>query len=172
MLPALLTAYDDAGQVSTERTTSLVSALNEAGVDGYFVTGTSGEYYLLSAAERLRILQAVASAAGDRHIVFQVAASDQREVRELARQASEHGATAISASIPIYYGYSDQSLAAYFRDVREASELPLLGYTIPGFTGRVLGTELLASLAADGTLAAREASSSVPSTRPVKPGMV
>lgn len=160
MLPALLTAYDDAGQVSTERTTSLVSALNEAGVDGYFVTGTSGEYYLLSAAERLRILQAVASAAGDRHIVFQVAASDQREVRELARQASEHGATAISASIPIYYGYSDQSLAAYFRDVREASELPLLGYTIPGFTGRVLGTELLASLAADGTLAGLKYTSS------------
>src|SRR5699024_5646514 len=120
MLPALLTAYDDAGQVSTERTTSLVSALNEAGVDGYFVTGTSGEYYLLSAAERLRILQAVASAAGDRHIVFQVAASDQREVREL----------------------------------------PLLGYTIPGFTGRVLGTELLASLAADGTLAGLKYTSS------------
>ena len=36
--------------------------------------------------------------------------------------------------------------------MRDASELPLLAYTIPGFTGRVLGTELLTSLAADGTL--------------------
>src|SRR5690625_7481452 len=109
MLPALLTAYDDAGQVSTERTTSLVSALNEAGADGYFVTGTSGEYYLLSAAERLRILQAVASAAGDRHIAFQVGASAQPEVRELARPASAHGAPAISASRPSYYGASDHA---------------------------------------------------------------
>src|SRR5690625_7016987 len=64
MLPALLTAYDDAGQVSTERTTSLVSALNEAGVDGYFVTGTSGEYYLLSAAAQV----VLARGAGDEEI--------------------------------------------------------------------------------------------------------
>ena len=152
MLPALLTAYDKVGEVSTQRTSALVAALKAAGVDGYFVTGTSGEYYLLSPAERLLILETVAAGAGDAQVVFQVAASDQREVRELARQAREHGATAISASIPIYYGYSDESLARYFRDVREASDLPLLGYTIPGFTGRVLGAELLTTLAAEGTL--------------------
>ena len=152
MLPALLTAYDKAGEVSTQRTSALVSALQTAGVDGYFVTGTSGEYYLLSPAERLLILETVAAGAGERHVVFQVAASDQREVRELARQARDHGATAISASIPIYYGYSDESLARYFRDVAEASDLPLLGYTIPGFTGRVLSAELLSTLAAEGTL--------------------
>lgn len=152
MLPALLTAYDKAGEVSTQRTSALVAALEAAGVDGYFVTGTSGEYYLLSPAERLLILETVAAGAGDAEVVFQVAAADQREVRELARQAREHGATAISASIPIYYGYSDESLARYFRDVREASDLPLLGYTIPSFTGRVLGTELLTTLAAEGTL--------------------
>lgn len=160
MLPALLTAYEDDAEVSTARTGALVEALNDAGVDGYFVTGTSGEYYLLSSAERLRILETVAGAAGQRQVVFQVAASDQREVRELARRAGDHGATAISASVPLYYGYSDASLAAYFRDVREASELPLLGYAIPGFTGRVLSTELLTSLAADGTLAGLKYTSS------------
>lgn len=152
MLPALLTAYDTAGEVSTQRTSALVAALRAAGVDGYFVTGTSGEYYLLSPAERLLILETVAAGAGEAEVVFQVAASDQREARELARQAHDHGATAISASIPIYYGYSDESLARYFRDIAAASDLPLLGYTIPGFTGRVLGTELLSTLAAEGTL--------------------
>lgn len=152
MLPALLSAYDEAGEVSTQRTSALVAALKAAGVDGYFVTGTSGEYYLLSPAERLLTLETVAAGAGEAEVVFQVAATDQREVRELARQAREHGATAISASIPIYYGYSDESLARYFRDVREASDLPLLGYTIPGFTGRMLGAELLTTLAAEGTL--------------------
>jgi len=152
MLPALLTAYDQAGEVSTQRTSALVAALQAAGFDGYFVTGTSGEYYLLSPAERLLILETVAAGAGEAQVVFQVAASDQREVRQLARQARDHGATAISASIPIYYGYSDESLARYFRDVREASDLPLLGYAIPGFTGRVMGAELLTTLAAEGTL--------------------
>jgi len=152
MLPALLTAYDQAGEVSTQRTSALVAALQAAGFDGYFVTGTSGEYYLLSPAERLLILETVAAGAGEAQVVFQVAASDQREVRQLARQARDPGATAISASIPIYYGYSDESLARYFRDVREASDLPLLGYAIPGFTGRVMGAELLTTLAAEGTL--------------------
>src|SRR5690625_3213765 len=152
MLPALLTAYDQAGEVSTQRTSALVAALQAAGFDGYFVTGTSGEYYLLSPAERLLILETVAAGAGEAQVVFQVAASDQREVRQLARQARDHGATAISASIPIYYGYSDESLARYFRDVREASDLPLRGYAIPGSTGRVMGAELLTTLAAEGTL--------------------
>lgn len=152
ILPALLAAYDVDGAISLERTATLVSRLNDAGVDGYFVSGTSGEYYLLSVTERLQLLETVASNAGDRHVVLQVAASDQRDVRELARRAVDHGATAISASIPLYYSYSDASLAGYFRDVREASELPLLGYTIPGFTGRVLGTSLITELAAEGTL--------------------
>lgn len=160
MLPALLTAYDKAGEVSTRRTSALVAALRAAGVDGYFVSGTSGEYYLLSPAERLLILETVAAGAGEGQVVFQVAASDQREVRELARQARDHGATAISASIPIYYGYGDESLARYFRDVREASDLPLLGYAIPGFTGRVMSAELLTALAAEGTLAGLKYTSS------------
>lgn len=152
ILPALLAAYDADGAVSPVRTATLVSRLNATGVDGYFVSGTSGEYYLLSVAERLQLLETVAAHAGDRQVVLQVAASDQRDVRELARRAADHGATAISASIPLYYTYGDASLAGYFRDVRDCSDLPLLGYTIPGFTGRVLGADLISSLAADGTL--------------------
>ncbi|MFC7464938.1 dihydrodipicolinate synthase family protein [Brachybacterium sp. GCM10030252] len=152
VLPALLTAYDHDGAVSVERTRSLVGRLNEAGVDGYFVTGTSGEYYLLSVQERLQILETVADVANGREVVFQVAHSDQRAVRELARRAADGGATAISASIPIYYGYGDDSLAAYFRDVRASSDLPLLGYTIPASTGRTLGADLICDLAAEGVL--------------------
>lgn len=160
MLPALLTAYDAEGAVSRDRTAMLVSKLVDAGVDGFFVSGTSGEYYLLDVAERLEILETVAAHAGDRHVVMQVAASDQRDVRELAQQAAAHGATAISASIPLYYTYSDDSLADYFRDIRSRSELPLLGYTIPGFTGRVLGVDLLTQLASEGTLSGLKYTSS------------
>lgn len=152
ILPALLTAYDAEGAISRDRTAMLVSKLVDADVDGFFVSGTSGEYYLLDTAERLELLETVATHAGDRHVVMQVAASDQRDVRELARRAADHGATAISASIPLYYTYRDDSLAEYFRDIRSCSELPLLGYTIPGFTGRVLGTDLLTGLAAEGVL--------------------
>lgn len=152
ILPALLTAYDDAAEVSPQRTRALLERLNAVGVDGYFVTGTSGEYYLLSPEERLHVLETAAGSAEGRHVIFQVASSDQRDVRELARQAADHGATAVAASIPIYYGYGDDSLAAYYRDIREATELPLLAYTIPSFTGRVLGVDLLAELAEEGVL--------------------
>ncbi|QNN82530.1 dihydrodipicolinate synthase family protein [Brachybacterium sp. Z12] len=160
ILPALLTAYDDEGSISLDRTSMLVSKLVDTGVDGFFVSGTSGEYYLLSTAERLELLETVAAHAGDRHVVMQVAASDQRDVREMARRAADHGATAISASIPLYYTYSDESLVDYFRDIRSCSELPLIGYTIPGFTGRVLSADLLTGLAAEGTLAGLKYTSS------------
>ncbi|MDN5687109.1 MAG: dihydrodipicolinate synthase family protein [Brachybacterium sp.] len=152
ILPALLTAYEEDGRVSSQRTRTLVTQLDAAGVDGYFVSGTSGEYYLLSTEERLLVLETVAEEAPGREIIFQVAASDQRAVRELALRAADHGATALSASIPLYYGYGDDSLARYFRDVREHSDLPLLAYTIPGSTGRPLGADLLTGLAEEGVI--------------------
>jgi N-acetylneuraminate lyase len=152
ILPALVTPYDADGEVDTSTAAMLVRTLNERGTDGYFVAGTNGEYYLLSAGERERLLETVAGAAGDRTVIAQVAATDHRDVLRLTRGAADLGADAVCANIPLYFDYTDASLMAYFRELREHTDLPLLAYYIPGFTGRRIDPEILLELAREGTL--------------------
>lgn len=152
IFPALLTAYDDEGELSRQRTGALVSRLNEAGANGYFVSGSSAECYLLSTGERLSSLECVREFAEDRPLIFHVGASDHRDTLALAREAKEAGAAAICANIPTYFSYSDESLSAYYSSVRECTDLPLLAYYIPSQTGRTLSSEFFLRLAQDEVL--------------------
>lgn len=147
IIPALVTPYDSAGEVSLPLLQRLVRTLNAEGADGYFVTGSSAECYLLDTAERLRILEATVEAADGRPALFHMAASDHRDTLELARRAADAGATSISANIPTYFTYTAESLATYFRDIREQTDLPLLAYYIPGQTGRKLPADFFLELA-------------------------
>lgn len=152
ILPALITPYDREGRPSASLTTRLVTALNEQGASGYFASGSSAECYLLSTTERLDVLDATISAADGRPVIFHVAATDHRSTLEHTREAARHGAAAICANIPTYFTYSDESLAAYFRDIREHTDLPLLAYYIPSQTNRLLTADFFLDLAQDGTL--------------------
>ena len=147
IIPALVTPYDSQGEVSLPQLQRLVRTLNTEGADGYFVTGSSAECYLLTASERLRILEATVEAADGRPALFHMAASDHRDTLELAHRAADAGATGISANIPTYFTYTDASLATYFRDIREQTDLPLLAYYIPGQTGRRLSADFFLELA-------------------------
>lgn len=152
IFPALITPYDQDGAVSSTLTQRLVSTLNAEGADGYFVSGSSAECYLLSTAERMEILEATVRAAEGRPVIFHVAATDHRSTLEHAQLAADAGATAVCANIPTYFTYSDESLANYFRGVREHTELPLLAYYIPSQTGRLLTADFFLALAEDDTL--------------------
>lgn len=147
ILPALVTPYDADGAPSAETTARLVRTLNSEGADGYFVAGSSAECYLLSTDERLAMLDATVSAAEGRPAIFHVAATDHRESLAMTQRAQEHGAAAVCANIPTYFTYSDDSLAAYFKELREHTELPLLAYYIPSQTGRLLTADFFLELA-------------------------
>lgn len=152
IFPALITPYDADGAVSPAINRRLVSTLNAEGADGYFVSGSSAECYLLDTRERMEILEATVEAAEGRPVIFHVAATDHRSTLEHARRAADAGASAVCANIPTFFTYSDQSLAAYYRDIREHTELPLLAYYIPSQTGRLLTADFFLDLAADNTL--------------------
>lgn len=152
IFPALITPYEPNGAVSPALTHRLVTTLNAEGADGYFVSGSSAECYLLSTGERLEILEATVQAAEGRPVVFHVAATDHRSTIEHTRRAADSGAAAVCANIPTFFTYSDESLATYFRTLREHTGLPLLAYYIPSQTGRLLTAEFFLDLAEDGTL--------------------
>ena len=138
ILPALYTAYDEEGLFSAGRTRKLVRVLLAAGVHGYFVAGTTGEFLLLSPDERKALAEAVtAEAAGAAPVVVHVGGVPTHIARDLASHAASCGASAIASIPPLYYRHSWADVCSHFEAIAERCPLPLYYYHIPQCTGRL-----------------------------------
>ena len=59
IIPALVTPFDDRGEVNTSSLRALVNKLIGEGVGGFYVCGSTGEGLLLEEQERKQILETV-----------------------------------------------------------------------------------------------------------------
>jgi 4-hydroxy-tetrahydrodipicolinate synthase len=154
ILSAVATPFDDDYKVDEPRLRRLVDDTIEGGVHGLVPGGSTGEFALLSYAERLQVLEAtIDQAAGRVPVVAHAGAMSTAEAVKLAEHADRVGAAAVMA-VPSYYAVLGVAEAKeYFRAIGEAAGLPVVIYNLPGVTGLNLGPEELAELAAaDGNI--------------------
>ncbi|MCG7311070.1 dihydrodipicolinate synthase family protein [Brachybacterium sp. ACRRE] len=151
---ALIAAYDDHGELSLERQAELIDHVLGQGVDGLFVSGSTGEAYLQSADERrATITAAVEQVAGRGPVIAHTGCLDTRTSLSLTEHAAQAGADAVSAVTPIYYNYDEAQLAAYFRELSAAAgPTPLIAYHIPGRSHVDLSPDFFLRLADEGIL--------------------
>ena len=69
LITAMVTPFDEQGQVYYQQAKRLANALLDSGSDGVIVSGTTGESPTLSTEEKLRLFAEVKSAVGDRGAV-------------------------------------------------------------------------------------------------------
>ena len=97
VIPAFYACYDDAGEISPERTRALARYLIDKGVKGLYVCGSSGECIYQSVQERKITLEHVmAEAKGKATVIAHVACNNTRDSVELARHAEAQGVDAIA----------------------------------------------------------------------------
>lgn len=145
-----LTPHRDLDVPSLRR---LVSFLIDAGVHGLFVTGSTGEVAYLPDDMRQRTLDVVAgAAAGQVPVLAGVIDTTTPRVIEHAKAAKRNGADAVVATAPFYAPTHTAEFPGHFRAIRDAVDLPLLAYDIPSSVHSRLPVELIAELAAEGTL--------------------
>ena len=144
----LVTPFDAAGEVDPDALRRLVDYLIGAGVHGLFVGGTTGEFPLLSTAERRQVAEIVADrAAGRVPVVVHAGAPSTRETIELARHARAIGAPAVAVVAPYYFPLSDDALVAHYARLSESVPgLPVLLYNIPQRTANALAPGLAARI--------------------------
>ena len=70
LLTAMVTPFDEQGQVDYEQAKRLANALLDSGSDGVLVSGTTGESPTLTTEEKLRLFSEVKDAIGDRGAVI------------------------------------------------------------------------------------------------------
>ena len=143
ILTAMATAFREDGSVDLDGTARIATHLVDTGHDGVVVSGTTGDSATTSFEEDGQILAAVKDAVGDRAtIVAGVGTNDTRHSVELARQAEKTGADAVLLVTPYYSKPSQAGVLHHFRQVVDASSLPVMLYDVPGRTGTVISMEV------------------------------
>jgi 4-hydroxy-tetrahydrodipicolinate synthase len=145
VLTAMVTPFDDAGELDTVRAAELARWMVDHGNDGLVLTGTTGESPVLTDEERTELWRVVREAV-DVPLVAGSTTYDTAHSIAMTEAAHELGMDGILAVTPYYNRPSQAGLAAHFAAVAAASPLPVLLYDIPVRTGRKISTELLVRL--------------------------
>jgi 2-dehydro-3-deoxy-D-pentonate aldolase len=150
LIPAMVTPFDEDGELDLRATGAVVERLIEAGVDGISALGSTGEFSHLDGAERRRFVEELVGIVEGRvPLLVGVGTPGTREAVNLARHAESVGVSGVLAVSPFYWKVGEEALYEHFRAVAESVEIPTLLYNFPMLTGIDLSPELVARLAAE-----------------------
>jgi len=151
---ALLTPFDDKGDVNPAGVAPLVDYILSKGVHGLYASGSTGESILQSREERSELLTALAEhARGKCTLIAHVGAASTGDATALAATSKSLGYDAVSAVPPYYYKHNFEDIKAYYLAIADAAELPVIIYNIPVLTGTDLSTPKLLELMEDPRIA-------------------
>lgn len=151
----MVTPFTESGTLDTEGAQRLAVLLAAEGCDGLVLSGTTGESPTTTDAEKATLVRAVREAVGDGvAIVAGVGTADTRHTVELAGAAEKAGADGLLVVAPYYSRPPQDAVEAHFREIADASGLPLMLYDIPGRTGTRIEPETMIRLAEHPRIAA------------------
>ncbi len=135
LLTAMITPFDEKGEVDYEQAKKLALALLESGNDGVVVSGTTGESPTLTREEKLRLLAEVKSAVGERGAVVAGTGNyNTKETIELTKEAERIGADAVLLVVPYYNKPTQEGLFEHFKTIASNTNLPCILYNVPSRT--------------------------------------
>lgn len=145
----LLTPLTGDGHLDEAGLGRLTERLLRAGVHGFFVAGTTGEFLALPAEVRKRSFAVVTAAtAGAAMVVGGVTAGCRDEMLRHGEAAVAAGVDAVSLLPPPYFPLTGAELGDYYDAAIEALPLPVVVYNFPALAGKAIPPALMARLAA------------------------
>jgi 4-hydroxy-tetrahydrodipicolinate synthase len=146
-IPALVTPFA-AGRVDEAAFRVLIDWQIEQGSTGLVPCGTTGEVATLERAEHHRLIEVAVEAARGRVPVI-AGCGSYSTAASIAhmKAAQDAGATAALVVVPYYNKPSQAGIAAHFRALADASDLPIIVYNVPGRTVADISVETLAEVA-------------------------
>jgi 4-hydroxy-tetrahydrodipicolinate synthase len=148
VLTAMVTPFDDEGNLDLDGAARLARWLVDNGNDGLVVAGTTGESPVLSDSEKADLWRAVSEAV-TAPVIAGSGTYDTAHSIKLSKVAADAGAAGILAVTPYYSRPSQAGLESHFRAVAAATDLPVMLYDIPIRSGRKIAHEVIVRLARD-----------------------
>jgi 4-hydroxy-tetrahydrodipicolinate synthase len=125
----------------------LVDHQVRGGISGVVPVGTTGESPTLSHEEHMDVIRAtVEFAAGRVPVIAGTGSNSTAEALELTRLSDEAGADAVLVVAPYYNKPSQEGLFRHFSAVAEATDLPVILYSIPSRCAVEIGVPIVERL--------------------------
>lgn len=133
---AMVTPFDEQGQIDEGLTHRLVEHLITNGTDSLIINGTTGESPTVTREEKLQMLRWVKDAAKGRvPIIAGTGSYNTAESIEMTKEAEELGVDGVMLVVPYYNKPNQSAMYRHFSTIAEETDLPILLYNIPGRSG-------------------------------------
>ena len=144
IFPAIITPMTPDGGLNEAAFREVMEFNIQAGVDGFWVAGGTGESILLTDEENRRIADISADQNRGRiKNIMHVGAATTARSAALAEHAAKAGVEAICCVPPFFYGFTDEQIVEHYRVVGAAADLPLFVYNLPQATNVEITPDLM-----------------------------
>jgi 4-hydroxy-tetrahydrodipicolinate synthase len=132
---AIVTPFDNTGNIDEEGLRNNIEFLVEAGVAGLVPCGTTGESATLSWEEHLRVVDITIDQVQKRvQVIAGAGSNNTSESISAAQHARDKGADAILCITPYYNKPTQEGLYQHYRTIATRVEVPIVVYNVPGRT--------------------------------------
>ncbi|GAA5645450.1 4-hydroxy-tetrahydrodipicolinate synthase [Vibrio proteolyticus] len=145
---ALITPFDQDGEVDFVSLKKLVEFHVAAGTDGIVAVGTTGESSTLTVEEHVKVvLKTVEFAEGRIQVIAGTGANATHESVTFSRLLNNSGIAGCLSVTPYYNKPTQEGLYQHYKAIAEESDVPQILYNVPGRTAVDLHPETVARLA-------------------------
>ena len=157
---ALVTPFDENGNVNFDKIKELVDFQIENGTDAIVACGTTGEASTMNDEEHLAAIKVIIDAADKRvPVIAGTGGNDTAHSIYLSQEAEKLGADALLIITPYYNKANKSGLRKHFVSIANSVKLPIILYNVPSRTKVNIPPALVADLArnVDNIVALKEA---------------
>ncbi|MFK2826164.1 4-hydroxy-tetrahydrodipicolinate synthase [Bacillus sp. B190/17] len=148
ILTAMVTPFDQNGEIDFNAAKNLINYLIDNGTDGLVVAGTTGESPTLTTEEKVKLFQFVVEVVNGRvPVIAGTGSNDTRGSISLTKLAEKTGVDGIMLVVPYYNKPSQEGLYQHFKAIAESTSLPVMLYNIPGRSVVNMSVETVVRLA-------------------------
>jgi 4-hydroxy-tetrahydrodipicolinate synthase len=161
LLTAMVTPFDDDGEINYKKARKLATALINSGSDGLVIGGTTGESPSMSNDEKIRLFAEVKEEVGEQAAVIAgTTDNNHRNSIELSKEAESVGVDGLLLTVPAYNKPPMDGLYEHFKAIAAATSLPGILYNVPSRTSLNMDQATTLKLAEiDNIVGVKEASS-------------
>ena len=144
---AIVTPFDDREELNEAALVRQVQRQVGAN-NGVFCAGTNGEFYTLSADEKVRVTEICVDAASGRvPVLGHIGEVSTHETIALGKRIEKLAVKAVSVVTPSFIACTQSELISHYRRIADAIAKPVYLYNIPARTGNTIEPETARVLA-------------------------
>ena len=155
VVPALITPFGDDGSIDTDAHRHNLTTLAGRGVEGFVLSGSTGQGPYLIPGERKTLISTARRALGaEPYLLCGVQAESVAQALAQGEEAAEGGADAMLVMTPTTLIRGDhEAVARFYRLLGDRAPLPVFLYSVPATTGYQIPVEVTIDLASHSNIA-------------------